>query len=69
MLGRHELRVRLARTGEDGTYEPPPVETQADVAAFAGDIIKDLMREGLKVAAVIILLNTASKVVVTLVEK
>lgn len=69
MLNRRELRIRLARIGEDGNYEPPPVETQADVAAFAGDIAKDLMWEGLKVAVVIITLNTVSKVVVALVEK
>lgn len=69
MFKNRAVQMSLVRKDADGNTAPPPVETQADVIAFASDAAKDVIKEGGKVVAIYVVLDTIRKVVVTIAAK
>ena len=68
MFKNRAFQVKMVRTDEEGKYEPPACETQADVAAFAGDIAKDLIKTAVAGILIYVAADTARKVIVELVS-
>lgn len=63
------FKVTLVEKDEDGAIIVPPVETQADVIAFAGDVAESLIKKTLLAALVYVAADTARKGILAWIEK
>lgn len=70
MLRDKELRVSLAPKTKASTEYQPIVQTQDDnTITIVTESVKDVMNEGLKLVAIYVAMDTARKVLLTLLTK
>lgn len=59
----------MVNTDDKGKTTAPPVETKADMAAFASDIAKDLIKTAVAAVVIYVAVDTARQVIVEHVKK
>lgn len=69
MFKNRALLMSLVKKDEHGHMITPPVETQADVIAFASDAAKDVLKEVTKVVIIYVVADTARRAILAMVEK
>lgn len=58
------FQVKLVHTDEDGKTTTPTIETSGDMAAFAADIAKDLIKTAVVAVVIYVAADTARQVIV-----
>lgn len=69
MFKNRAVQVKMVKTNESDEIEYIPAESNSETIASVADATKGIMQEGLKIITAYVALDTARKVILTLIKK
>lgn len=69
MFKNRAVQVKMVKTNESDEIEYVPAESNSETIASVADATKGIMQEGLKIITAYVALDTARKVILTLIKK